>query len=220
MASELQWVPHFCLTCDKQTDGATYCSESCRLADFEETSSFSSYSNSNSPTWAAPATTYPWSSSSTSRKAFHLTPAYDFSNPQPYGTTPGHYHYPHNYSNQYTTPRRSAAPTSALYSSASTSVLPPTTSATATATTSVTYRHVLSPSSSHSSLSSMRSNLSSGGAMGALTAFASGGVVNTHNAFGTSAGSNSGDLSDRARSELRKYASSLEQGKLQRRRSC
>ncbi|KAK3366449.1 hypothetical protein B0H63DRAFT_405486 [Podospora didyma] len=31
------WAHQFCLACDKQTDGTTYCSESCRLADYEKT---------------------------------------------------------------------------------------------------------------------------------------------------------------------------------------
>jgi hypothetical protein len=33
------WSPYFCLSCDKQTDGNVYCSEACRVADFEKTSS-------------------------------------------------------------------------------------------------------------------------------------------------------------------------------------
>lgn len=36
MAFEIQWDHQFCLACDRQTDGATYCSESCRLADLRE----------------------------------------------------------------------------------------------------------------------------------------------------------------------------------------
>lgn len=233
MASDLQWDHHFCLTCDKQTDGATYCSESCRLADYEEASSFSLPSSGpNSPTWAPSGiSTYPWINGATSsynRKLFSLSPAYDFSNAQPYGSTP---HYSQNYNiyqsrQQHSSGLRRSVPTAAsMYSSASTSTLslPPTSSTSTATTNSVTYQHALSPSSSHSSLSSMRSGMSAGGAIGALAAFANGSSGNLYQpSYGSP--STSVDLSEKVRSELRKYASSLEQGKLQRnlqrRRSC
>lgn len=82
IAMSLDWTHQFCLACDRQTDGATYCSESCRLADFESTSSTPS-SGPSSPALNGPS--YAWSFSkpaSTSNK-FYLSPAYDFSSPQP-----------------------------------------------------------------------------------------------------------------------------------------
>lgn len=74
------WTHEFCLACDKQTDGATYCSESCRLADFETTSSTPS-SGPSSPALSGP--TYAWAfSKPTTTTKFYLSPAYDFSSPQ------------------------------------------------------------------------------------------------------------------------------------------
>ncbi|EFQ33439.1 hypothetical protein CGRA01v4_00828 [Colletotrichum graminicola] len=77
------WTHEFCLGCDKQTDGTAYCSESCRLADFEKTSTPSSVASS--PGLNTPS--YPWGSRP-QVNSFHLSPAYDFSNAQPYGSTP------------------------------------------------------------------------------------------------------------------------------------
>ncbi|EQB45252.1 hypothetical protein CGLO_15901 [Colletotrichum gloeosporioides Cg-14] len=86
MAAFDLWTPEFCLGCDKQTDGTAYCSESCRLADFEKTSTPSSVASS--PGLNAPS--YPWSGSSRQQSSnkLYLAPAYDFTNPQPYGSTP------------------------------------------------------------------------------------------------------------------------------------
>ncbi|KAH9908021.1 hypothetical protein F4778DRAFT_458046 [Xylariomycetidae sp. FL2044] len=88
MASDLSWDTPFCLACDRQTDGATYCSESCRLQDFEKSSSSSSPSSTPAP---SPGLVGPsgfhWTTSKPSSKLF-LPPAYDFSNAQPYGSTP------------------------------------------------------------------------------------------------------------------------------------
>lgn len=65
MSADLDWEHQFCLACDRQTEGTTYCSESCRLSDFEKCS---------------PS---PYSSSTTrSQSNFYLAPAYDFSNSQ------------------------------------------------------------------------------------------------------------------------------------------
>ncbi|KAF6821236.1 hypothetical protein CSOJ01_00242 [Colletotrichum sojae] len=85
MAAFDLWTPEFCLGCDKQTDGTAYCSESCRLADFEKTSTPSSVASS--PGLDAPA--YPWAASrQPPSNKFYLSPAYDFANAQPYGSTP------------------------------------------------------------------------------------------------------------------------------------
>ncbi|GKT57310.1 hypothetical protein ColTof4_11460 [Colletotrichum tofieldiae] len=82
------WTHEFCLGCDKQTDGTAYCSESCRLADFEKTSTPSSVASS--PGLSTPS--YPWGSKQQTNN-FHLSPAYDFSNAQPYGSTPARQSY-------------------------------------------------------------------------------------------------------------------------------
>lgn len=82
MAFDL-WTHQFCLSCDKQTDGATYCSESCRLADYEKTCSSPS-SASSSPGYSLPSS--PLSTQQPGK--FYLSPAYDFSTAQPYGRTP------------------------------------------------------------------------------------------------------------------------------------
>jgi hypothetical protein len=80
MASFDLWTPEFCLGCDKQTDGAAYCSESCKLADFEKTSSSASTPSSSSPSSPSllTAPSYPWTSQSSSSNKFYLSPAYDF----------------------------------------------------------------------------------------------------------------------------------------------
>jgi hypothetical protein len=82
----LDWTHQFCLACDKQTDGTTYCSESCRLADYEKTSTPSS--GQSSPGLPDPASgSFPWTFSkpTTTSRPLYLSPAYDFSNAQPYG---------------------------------------------------------------------------------------------------------------------------------------
>ncbi|KAJ2893860.1 uncharacterized protein MKZ38_008147 [Zalerion maritima] len=78
------WDHQYCLACDRQTDGAVYCSESCKLADYEKTSAPSS--GGSSPTLGfQPAS---WTTAPRQQSKFYLSPAYDFSKPTPYGTTP------------------------------------------------------------------------------------------------------------------------------------
>lgn len=151
------WTHSFCLACDKQvqTDGAAYCSESCRLADFETTSTPSS--QASSPGLTPPS--YPWSTRSSPPSKFYLSPAYDFANAQPYGSTPVRQQ---------------------------TFKIPTYNSTASTAARSLT------PSSSHSSLCSMQSTSTTG---------------------------ETSQLSDKARQELRAYAVSFEQVRMQRRRS-
>ncbi|KAI1156497.1 hypothetical protein F4825DRAFT_259199 [Nemania diffusa] len=84
MSSDPAWEPEFCLYCDRQTDGTLYCSESCRLRDFES-SSTSLNATTGSPSVSSPSS-FQWSVSRNQTK-FYLPPAYDFSNPQPYGST-------------------------------------------------------------------------------------------------------------------------------------
>lgn len=153
MSSDLSWEHQFCLACDRQTDGATYCSESCRLSDFEKSSSAPS-----TPTGSHSLadSSFSWSSPRSQAK-FVLSPAYDFNNAQPYGSTP----LPQSFLSQH--------------------------SETSTST------RVLTPSSSQTSLCSLQSTSSSG--------------------------SGSSNLSDKARKQLRDYASSFEHAQLQRRRS-
>lgn len=129
------WTHQFCLACDKQVhDGEAYCSESCRLSDFEKTPSSptsraSSPGVSAPPSWAAPA---PALVSKPSKPALFLAPAYDFTNAQPYGTTP--------------TPK----PLLSHYASLRTD----------RPARSLTAARQLTPSSSHASLCSMQSTAS------------------------------------------------------------
>ncbi|KKA27545.1 hypothetical protein TD95_005184 [Thielaviopsis punctulata] len=66
------WTHPFCLCCDKQTEGAAYCSEACRLADFEKPAA-PAYSSSLSSDLGSS-----WASRHGAGK-FCLSPAYDFS---------------------------------------------------------------------------------------------------------------------------------------------
>ncbi|KAI1376175.1 hypothetical protein F4677DRAFT_98873 [Hypoxylon crocopeplum] len=154
MSSDLSWAPEFCLACDRQTDGATFCSESCRLSDFEKTSATST--PASTPGLSTPCS-YNWTAPRPQSK-FFLPPAYDFTNAQPYGSTP----LPQSYLSQRSD------------SSSSSST------------------RVLTPSSSHSSLCSLRSTSSSG--------------------------SEGTQLSDKAKKQLRDYASSFEHTRVQQRR--
>ncbi|KAH6640730.1 hypothetical protein F5144DRAFT_482477 [Chaetomium tenue] len=139
------WEHQFCLGCDKQTDGATYCSESCRLADYEKTSPSTPSSAASSPALSGPPPDWALSRpTTTSNTKFYLSPAYDFGLAQP-------------------STRRGSTQT-------------------------------LSPSASHTSLCSMRSN--------------------------SSAGLDAAQLSEKAARELRAYARSFESVRLQRRRSA
>ncbi|KAK4228467.1 hypothetical protein QBC38DRAFT_474912 [Podospora fimiseda] len=63
------WDNQFCLGCDKQTEGSTYCSESCRIADYEKTS--------------PPSPNF----SNMSQQKFYLNPVYEFSNANANATT-------------------------------------------------------------------------------------------------------------------------------------
>ncbi|KAI1428022.1 hypothetical protein F5Y12DRAFT_711654 [Xylaria sp. FL1777] len=85
MSTDPSWEPEFCLYCDRQTDGTLYCSEACRLRDFES-SSTSLNPTAGSPSLASPSS-FQWNVPRNQTK-FYLPPAYDFTNPQPYGSTP------------------------------------------------------------------------------------------------------------------------------------
>ncbi|RFU31889.1 hypothetical protein B7463_g4448, partial [Scytalidium lignicola] len=78
MTWDMDWSPDFCLACDRQTDGKAYCSEACRLSEYE---------GAHGSTASSPA---PSRNSWPSHKGngFYLPPAYNFSTARPYGTTP------------------------------------------------------------------------------------------------------------------------------------
>jgi len=77
----MDWSPDFCLACDRQTDGNVYCSEGCRLAEYEQASSAGS--TASSP--ISPRGTVSWPA--TRSNGFFMEPAYNFSKAQPYGTS-------------------------------------------------------------------------------------------------------------------------------------
>lgn len=79
------WTHQFCLGCDKQTDGATYCSESCRLAEYEKTSPSTLSSAASSPASSTPPLDWTLSRlpTTTNNTKFYLSPAYDFGFVQP-----------------------------------------------------------------------------------------------------------------------------------------
>ncbi|KAG9249016.1 hypothetical protein BJ878DRAFT_199376 [Calycina marina] len=159
MSFDMDWSPSFCLACDRQTEGRVYCSEDCRLAEYEQASS-NAGSTASSP--VPPRAPVSWPTTKTSN-GFYMEPAYNFSKAQPYGV-------------------------SRLVSSQS-----PSKSSTTTTTTSS--RPILTPSSSHSSLLSLKS-----------TASATAGEP--------------AQLSDESRKALCAYASSFDQSRYSRRQSA
>ncbi|RKU47404.1 hypothetical protein DL546_007686 [Coniochaeta pulveracea] len=119
----LDWTHNFCLSCDKQTDGTTYCSESCRLADYEKTASTPS-SGMSSPALAdGDASSFPWTFSkpTTSSRPLYLAPAYDFSSARPYGSSPRTRSTDSAYSSKPLSPSNSHCSLSSMRSSSSTS---------------------------------------------------------------------------------------------------
>lgn len=188
---DLEWTYQYCLACDKQTDGVVYCTEACRLADHEKSpllnmlaSTPPEYAGSPSP-WAAPRQPQPKPQASLQPHPrqqeqlyqppkFFLPPAYDFGNAAPYGTTP--------------------RPASFIFQK------PSFQPAVGTPMPASPYRRGLTPSSSQSSLSSLRSS-------------ASAGSLNAPN------NRPHDGLSEQTRRELREYASTFEHVKFQRRRS-
>jgi len=84
MSFDMDWSPDFCLACDKQTDGNVYCSEACRLSEYEKASNAGS--TASSPT--SPRGPVSWPATRSSNLGFYMEPAYNFSKAQPYGTTP------------------------------------------------------------------------------------------------------------------------------------
>lgn len=72
-AMELTWSHDYCLACENQTSGGAYCSQSCRLADLEQCSSWST------PQGSPSASTFPQEGQIASSNGFYLTPAIDWS---------------------------------------------------------------------------------------------------------------------------------------------
>jgi hypothetical protein len=68
MTSQMEWSHDFCLSCDRQMEGGTYCSQACRLADLEKAGQQQSAQLSSSA-----------SSTSSSNNGFYLPPAVNFS---------------------------------------------------------------------------------------------------------------------------------------------
>lgn len=83
MSFDMEWSPNFCLACDRQTEGNVYCSEACRLAEFEQASS-NAGSTASSP--VSPRAPVSWPTTRPSN-GFYMEPAYNFSKAQPYGTS-------------------------------------------------------------------------------------------------------------------------------------
>ena len=75
------WTHQFCLGCDKQTDGASYCSESCRLADYKKTSPSTPSSAAISPALSGPPLN--WTLSRPTTTTSTKSPAYDVGPAQP-----------------------------------------------------------------------------------------------------------------------------------------
>ena len=80
----MEWSLDFCLACDKQCDGHVYCSEACRLAEYEKPSSTAGSAASSPVTPRGPVS---WPATR-SHHGFYMEPAYNFRKAQPYGTTP------------------------------------------------------------------------------------------------------------------------------------
>jgi hypothetical protein len=72
MASQMEWSHDFCLSCDRQMEGGTYCSQACRLADLEKAGTAHSAQLSCSASSTA-------SSTASSNHGFYLPPAVNFS---------------------------------------------------------------------------------------------------------------------------------------------
>lgn len=70
MASQMEWSHEYCLSCDTQlTEGGTYCSQACRLADLEK---------ANAPTSPSNLSSSAGSATSSSSHGFYLPPALNF----------------------------------------------------------------------------------------------------------------------------------------------
>ena len=140
MTTDSKWSPDFCLACDRQISGGVYCSQACRLTEFETSSHGSEPS---SPTTAAMSPFFTCTNPGTG-SGFYLQPAFDFAAYRPSTITPSQ----------------------AAQREASAAQMPRFTTSFETVTPSVPFAsstRVLTPSSSRTSLSSISSNASTGG---------------------------------------------------------
>ncbi|KAH8755417.1 hypothetical protein F5883DRAFT_430672 [Diaporthe sp. PMI_573] len=83
MSVDLGWTYMYCLYCETQTDGAAFCSGSCRLAENENTRSASASSSSSYSTPKFTSSVIPRSSAS----GAYIPPAFNFTGSQPYGSS-------------------------------------------------------------------------------------------------------------------------------------
>ena len=131
-----EWLPDFCLACDCQTDGGAYCSQACRLAEIDQSTTSSetaSFSFASSQSF--------WQSASVIRESSgFLPPAFDFS--------------PYRNPSKFSSPVR--PPTSPSRNNFNRSAWANYSTPSSTTQTS----KVLTPSSSGTSLSSMHSTSS------------------------------------------------------------
>lgn len=89
MTSQMEWSHDFCLSCDRQMEGGTYCSQACRLADLEKgqqqqlSSSASSTSSYNNGFYLPPAVNFSQYKAPSPSRGFDMGP----SSPYHYYTT-------------------------------------------------------------------------------------------------------------------------------------
>jgi hypothetical protein len=101
MTSQMEWSHDFCLSCDRQMEGGTYCSQACRLADLEKgagqqqsaqlSSSASSTSSSNHGFYLPPAVNFSQYQTSSTSRGFDMGPSSPY---HYYTTTNGSYFAP------------------------------------------------------------------------------------------------------------------------------
>jgi hypothetical protein len=80
MTSETDWSLDYCLYCDKQTLGGLYCSQTCRLADLENSESTPTSPGlavESDSLWGINAASFDFQSSKSSRQ-FDLPPPFNF----------------------------------------------------------------------------------------------------------------------------------------------
>ncbi|ORY11092.1 hypothetical protein BCR34DRAFT_565669 [Clohesyomyces aquaticus] len=140
MASQMEWSPDFCLSCDRQIAEGTYCSQACRLADLEK-------AGNNEPT--TPSALSCSASSSGSSHGFYLPPALNFSALKTPSTSRGF-------------DMGAPSPPQQYYSTGHGYPYFHSTASQSTVTASQSQQRSLTPSSSRSSLASAASQSSSG----------------------------------------------------------
>lgn len=74
MTIDMDWSPSFCLACDRQTDDKAYCSEACRLAEYDASSNAGS--TASSP--ASPRAPMSWPAAKEAYNGYYMEPTYNF----------------------------------------------------------------------------------------------------------------------------------------------